>query len=56
MTRINTDSIREIAKWLGSQSISSNADPYSSVTKRDIENLRNNVAKAISAVADALDD
>lgn len=56
MEQSNIDKIRQTANWLKSQTVSSNADPHASVTKHDLENLKNNVAKAINAIADALED
>lgn len=55
MSHIDTDSIRKTAEWLKRQSVCSNADPSAHVTKRDLEKLRNNVAKAITSIADAMD-
>ncbi len=55
MSQTNTDNIRQIATWLQSQSVSSNGDPNSPVTKRDLEALRDNIANAIIAIAESLD-
>lgn len=56
MIKPDTDRIRSTATWLNQQSVSSNADSNSQVTKRDLEHLRDNVAQAIAMIADILDD
>ncbi len=55
MSQVDTDSIRRTAEWLKLQSVTSNGDQNAYVTKKDLENLKNNVAKAIAEIADAMD-
>ncbi len=55
MSQVDTDSIRSTAEWLKLQSVTSNGDQNAYVTKKDLENLRDNVAKAITVIADAMD-
>ena len=52
MSSIDTDAIRNAARWLRSQSVSTNADPSAPVTKRDLEKLRDNIAKALESLAE----
>lgn len=51
MSSIDSEAIRDAARWLRSQSVSTNADPSAPVTKRDLEKLRDNIAKALESLA-----
>ena len=53
MSSIDTDAIRDAARWLRSQSVSANADSSAPVTKRDLEKLRNYIAKALESPAES---
>ncbi len=48
--------IREIAAQLKRTSVSSNGNPSTPITKRDLENFRNKVAESLVAIADLMDE
>lgn len=49
------EQIREIARKLSYQSVSSNSDPSALITKADLERFRNHISNAFLAIADVLD-
>lgn len=53
MSSIDTDAIRDAARWLKSQSVSESTDSHAPATKQDLERLRNNIAKALEFLAES---
>ena len=51
----DTKKIRDAARWLSCQSVSSNSDSLSTVTKADLEKLRDNIVAALLMIADSIE-
>lgn len=56
MDKTDAVKIRNIARWLKSTSVGSNGDSSTPATQHELKTLRDNVAKAIAALADIVDD